>query len=37
MVWAFGINAVLMAAAVVAYLRLLDSARRVGSLMAIGE
>ncbi len=37
MLWAFGINAVLMAIACVAFVRLLDSARRVGSLMAIGE
>jgi ABC-2 type transport system permease protein len=37
MVWAFGINLVLIVAACIAFVRLLDSARRVGSLMAIGE
>jgi ABC-2 type transport system permease protein len=37
MLWAFGINIVLMAVACVAFVKLLDSARRVGSLMAIGE
>jgi ABC-2 type transport system permease protein len=37
MLWAFAINAVLMTIACVAFVRLLDSARRVGSLMAIGE
>ena len=33
----FAINVVLMAAACIAFAKLLDSARRVGSLMAIGE
>ena len=37
MLWAFAINVVLMAAAVIGFVKLLDSARRVGSLMAIGE
>ncbi len=37
MLWALGINVILMAAAVAAYARLVDSARNVGSLMAIGE
>jgi ABC-2 type transport system permease protein len=37
MAWAFGINVVLMAAAVAAFVFLLDAARRIGSLMAIGE
>ncbi|MEO8668079.1 MAG: ABC transporter permease [Bauldia sp.] len=37
MLWAFGINIVLMAVGCFAFVKLLDSARRVGSLMAIGE
>jgi ABC-2 type transport system permease protein len=37
MLWAFAINAVLIAAASVAFAMLLNSARHVGSLMAIGE
>ena len=37
MLWAFGINVVLMAAASLAFLWLLNAARRIGSLMAIGE
>jgi ABC-2 type transport system permease protein len=37
MVEALAINVALMTAASIAFLRLLDSARRVGSLMAIGE
>jgi hypothetical protein len=34
---ASGLNAVFMAAAVVAYLKLVDGARRQGSLLATGE
>ena len=37
MVWALAINVVLMIAACFGFFRLLDSARKVGSLMAIGE
>ena len=37
MLWAFAINLVLMTGAWIAFVRLLDSARRIGSLMAIGE
>jgi ABC-2 type transport system permease protein len=37
MIEALAINAGLMAVACVAFLRLLDSARQIGSLMAIGE
>jgi ABC-2 type transport system permease protein len=37
MLWALAINVVLMAVACIAFVKLLDSARRVGSLMAIGE
>jgi ABC-2 type transport system permease protein len=37
MLWAFGINAVLIAAASAAFVVLLNSARQIGSLMAIGE
>jgi ABC-2 type transport system permease protein len=37
MLWAFGINLVLMTVGCIAFVKLLDSARRGGSLMAIGE
>ena len=37
MLWAFGLNIVLFAAAVFAFLKLLDSARKQGSLMQTGE
>ena len=37
MLWAFGINIVLMTVGCVAFVKLLDGARHVGSLMAIGE
>jgi ABC-2 type transport system permease protein len=37
MLWAFGVNIVLFAAAVFAFLKLLDSARKQGSLMQTGE
>jgi ABC-2 type transport system permease protein len=37
MVWALALNAVYFAAAVAAFLKLLDSARRQGSLMQTGE
>ena len=37
MLWALAINVVLISVASVVFLKLLDSARRVGSLMAIGE
>jgi ABC-2 type transport system permease protein len=37
MLWALGINAVLMLAACFGFIKLTDSARRTGSLMAIGE
>lgn len=37
MLWALGLNAVYLAAAVFAFLKLLDSARRQGSLLQTGE
>jgi ABC-2 type transport system permease protein len=37
MLWAFGLNIVLFAAAVFAFLKLLNSARKQGSLMQTGE
>ena len=37
MLWALAINVVLLAAAGFAYLRLLDGARRAGSLVQAGE
>jgi ABC-2 type transport system permease protein len=37
MLWAFGINLMLMLAACIGFAKLMDSARRAGSLMAIGE
>jgi ABC-2 type transport system permease protein len=37
MLWAFAINVLLMLAACVAFIKLMDSARRTGSLMSIGE
>jgi ABC-2 type transport system permease protein len=37
MLWAFGLNIVLFAGAVFAFLKLLDSARKQGSLMQTGE
>jgi ABC-2 type transport system permease protein len=37
MLWALGLNVVLFGLAVFGYLRLLDSARRSGSLMQTGE
>jgi ABC-2 type transport system permease protein len=37
MLWALALNALYFAAAIVAFLKLLDSARRQGSLMQTGE
>jgi ABC-2 type transport system permease protein len=37
MIWAFGLNVVLFAAAVFAFLKLLNSARKQGSLLQTGE
>jgi len=37
MLWALGINIVYLGAATVAFLKLIDSAREIGSLMAVGE
>ncbi len=37
MLWAFALNIVLFAAAIVAFLKLLRGARRAGSLLQTGE
>ena len=37
MLWALAINLVMISVASVVFLKLVDSARRAGSLMAIGE
>ena len=37
MLWALALNAVLFAIALIVFVKLVDSARDIGSLMAVGE